>query len=533
MNTDQVLKYGALLLLLLVLLSIMGSPTGYNRPDKLITDVQLTSIIDPTVLKSMLKHRIKYIKRTATILDAVNSAIMSKVESLIDSATMDNMMILSLLVPGSGLGYIPIKPIKNASPQDTLLFQYEVGPDWYWLNMTFPGQGCGFLFQLTHVELLPRCLREKQYALGQTTLYQVSASVSINGKAYRNLPYTTGGTYAIINDTTFSFVDDGGLIKFSHSPGQMQLSFNLAMLTTDPNVQTSTLPPSGNVVVNCTINTNKPYYPQGPDGCAPCFGGVGTMYYCYSQLLGSGTISISTTTTPITVALNNGVGWMDHQWFGLAKDSVMSKLIVNAVSGGKSSGGFGRYMWIPLHISNDLQYLVTVIPMDTTITVKIGDSFDANWNSYQTSGITFTNKTSSNKAKVTIMNMTNFNGVDYPTVLKVDVNGSSYTVDGRAYGSSVIIDITGNDHWTQCADLLNDKGALIGTSFIEAMQFETQTNFTNAMWTAAGSKEMLGDWILKQRTMTSFVMSVLFLLVLGLLCLYLIARFGISLVKRD
>ena len=520
-DTHQLLKFSTLLLLLFLFLGTLSVTTGHKTPDKHVTNTQLTSITDLNTLKNMLKDRIKYVKKNKSFINPVNCNKIAKLESLLEQASFDNLIAISVFLPS--LGYIPIGPLDCkpvCNPRDSLLFQYEVGPGWYWICMTFPDQNSGFLFQLTHIDLLPRHLRKKKYNLGQSTLYQISTSVCIEGKAYRNPPYSTGGTYSIINDQTFSFVDTGNVISFSHAQGKMQVNFSLQMATTDPDTNINKYPSNGLVTVNCSIDTNKPYYPQGKQGCAPCIGGVGTMYFCYSQLLGSGSIAISSPAImipPSTLAISNGVGWMDHQWFGINSNSVLTKILLNALSGGSAGGGFGRYMWIPLHVSNDVQYLVTVIPIDPNIVVKVGDVFNTMWNKYSVQNITY-----SNKGKLTIMKTMPLNGVNYPCVVKIDdIEGQSYTVDGSDYGTSAIIDITGNDHLTQCANLLDSSGQIIGTSFIECMQFLPKVSFDDNTWKQAGSIELLGSWAAQQKNTSSFIISLLFLVAILILWIYL------------
>ncbi|MDQ3656908.1 MAG: carotenoid 1,2-hydratase, partial [Chloroflexota bacterium] len=65
--------------------------------------------------------------------------------------------------------------------------------------------------------------------------------------------------------------------------------------------------------VDITFSTGRDYLLQGTDGCAPCCGGIGTLYYSIPGMEvdpSASRISINDQ----EIALSSGLFWFDHQW---------------------------------------------------------------------------------------------------------------------------------------------------------------------------------------------------------------------------
>ena len=65
--------------------------------------------------------------------------------------------------------------------------------------------------------------------------------------------------------------------------------------------------------VDITFSSGRDYLLQGTDGCAPCCGGIGTLYYSIPGMVvdpAASRISINDE----EIALSSGTFWFDHQW---------------------------------------------------------------------------------------------------------------------------------------------------------------------------------------------------------------------------
>lgn len=514
-------SFAALLLLLsyiLLLSRAKSSPRVFPKNPALIAQ----SSSDINSLRSMIQQRVDYVNCRRSFLNPVNTNILTKIKGLVDTCSINNIPALMELLPGNMLGFLPLLPICKS--QNAVLFQFEQGRiGWYFGYLTFPDTNSSFFYELNRIELLPRSEREKYYALGQSTIYNVQIGVGINGNYYRNVYHTAGGTYAISDSETFNFATNDNTFTMTHAKQTdgtyvMTVGFSLPMEALDKDAGTIT-PMTGLF----TINSPIPISPDGKNYCQPCIAGAGTLYGSYTDLSGTGTVNIQSA-TPQTVSFTNGIGWMDHQWGGSEPNSVFGKLLWNIIGKGKTIHQLPPYVWINLHLP-DKQYMIWSFLSSAP---TLGQTLEANFNRYLSTGEDWFQS----GAKITSLTTVVFNDITFTTSWRIDIDGNTYTLDNQGFGTSIVTDINGVDHWVGCSRILDSSGKQIGTGFMEEDHFMNDEAYINQLWKQAGSGETnLSSWTDKQKDTFTWIGSItgcLILVLVLLLYLILTVRTGIT-----
>lgn len=490
-----------------------------------------TSLVGDTALRDLLKKRIKYVECRRSILTPVNSAVLNKLKPMVDSLTIMNIPSWLELLPGNKLGFLPLEPIECAD--SGILFQFEQGRlGWYWFYMTFPEQNASVMFYLNRVELLPPCVRKKQgLKLGQSTIYQVSAGVGVNGKWNRTSYYVNSGIYQIFDQGSFKFNTIDNMFVFSQAGTNMNLQINAPMTSIDDNTTHA-------VILNLSISTTKPMYFNGAfavgnsskdftpsRACVPCLFGDGSLYMSYTDLSGSGTLGIDSTST----SLANGVGWMDNQFGGSEYNSVLGKLLMNIFNRGAITTTLPKYVWINLHISSNLQYMIYTFP---TTNPKTGVTLSAVFNRYTPDN----NTVFFQKCNIEPTATAKYEGVDYVTKINVTLDGETYMLDTTPYGMQITIDINNAAHFDGCGNLYNAKNpsVRIGTGFMELQRLLGDDEFYSGLWSAAGIKDAssLINWYPKQKDTSAFVFALVVVIISLILTVFLFYKLGSNLAGK-
>ncbi len=213
----------------------------------------------------------------------------------------------------SSKGYKPIpakadfKIPEDEAPQ----WDYQLG--WHFIVGSCIGNNgkeYGVQFMFWQYALLPPDIA-KYFGLSDIENQFIELHLAISeagGKHHRSKPIGVAGTT--------------GLIDFSDKPFNYTLGMNkIASLSED-----STFPmrirgrgfdldpasPS-EIEVDITLTQTKGYLLQGKEGCDPCCGGVGTLYYSVPNLRVDPDRSVLRINKE-EVSLKNGKFWYDHQW---------------------------------------------------------------------------------------------------------------------------------------------------------------------------------------------------------------------------
>ena len=510
MYSDFALRAAGLALLtcFIVIITRQCRRTSIFPPNVSLVAQSTTNLDD---LKSMLYQRLKYVQSRSSLLTPINPAMLARVKGLIDNATINNIPALLELLPGNRLGFLPLVPLPG--PDKAILFKFEQGRiGWYFGYLTFADQNSSFFWQLNRIELLPRSEREKFYALGQSTIYNIALGVCVNGQFYRNSYYTAPGTYTIHNDIAFEFTTADGSFTMSHlqqADGNyaMAISFNQPMTALD----SGSGPLSTQVSGTFSITSSEPIAPDGKNYCQPCLWGDGTLYGSYTNLQGNGIVQLEgNTIQPVTQAFSNGIGWMDHQWGGSEPSSTFGKLAYNALAKGQTMKQLPRYLWLNLHLP-DKQYMVFAFPKDVP---EQGKGISAIYNKYTVNGQKFLQS----GANVVSHTTTSLNGTTYTTSWLITIEGELYILDGTSFGTAAIIDSNGADHWVGSAKLSDGNGNIVGTGFMEEAKFMDDSTFYNTLWKQAGSSGTnMASFTNSTRDTFTFVGSLISVLIIFIL----------------
>jgi hypothetical protein len=168
--------------------------------------------------------------------------------------------------------------------------------------------------------------------------------------------------------------------------------------------------------------------------------------------------------------VNNGIGWMDHQWGGSYLQPLYVRLIFNIQRLFSMRRYLGRYLWLNVHMP-DKHYLVYTFPPSR---VKKNDLFDkVTVNRYSASRDTEYNLWS----RLTVLETVSVDNVDYPVKYKLQIGEENYILDSKRFGNTVTLDPTGNLHWSGSALLYDEGVKRVGTAFFEANQLQDPTDF--------------------------------------------------------
>lgn len=127
-------------------------------------------------------------------------------------------------------------------------------------------------------------------------------------KHYRSIPIAIAGTTGLVgfDDDPFCYSMGKNTLKSLQNGSlfPLQLQSRGIDLGIDPPVE---------IEVDLTLSSVKDYLLQGHEGCWPCCGGVGTLYYSKPNLRvepGKSTLKLKGE----EVTLTGGKFWYDHQW---------------------------------------------------------------------------------------------------------------------------------------------------------------------------------------------------------------------------
>jgi hypothetical protein len=422
-------------------------------------------------------------------------------KAILDNASKGNLagtVLSCLLLPNTDVGNIAINPLQD-NPLSTTTFQFGQGSTgWYFLYGTFivdastnPPQVGNFFAYIFRVETIPDKLREQlKLAPGTSTYYNLVGGVGINGVWYKTPYIMTRGTYQVMTETTFNFtaldLPAGYAYSFS-SLATGQFSINVQWV--DP---VSNKP----VGFSAYLNSVRPPFYAGDKGCSPCVQGAGSLYWSYTQMTVDASLTIPGT-DPKTYS--NGTGWIDHEWLNTNIDGVSSNILANilAMFSG-ASRGLGEYLWINLHVTPNLQYMITALPK---IALSVDSEIPMTVNRYANT-TTWGLKGSLVVKKVKGILDPGLNvTVNFPTAYQIiipgkfggliggsDVLPEEYYIDTTPFGDNVTIDLNNNLHWDGSALLYDSTQKLIpgGSAFSEVNKVIDIANYNRNILSIIG-----------------------------------------------
>ncbi len=480
------------------------------------------------IVKKVGMDRIKLIKNESGLLQPYNEAAMQICESHVpDTKDYSQLALTYFLTPNNTIGSLPLS--KLATPEKTLLLQFEQGIlGWYWGYLTFEKPICNVMFYVIRMDVGNPELREKyNLPLGATTMYSLSVGVGHGPNTWQYSPHIiTDGVYQARSETEFVFTSAGdwGSLSFQGKEANFDLTFDIK----------SSFNKKQSFGCQCSLSQGSigPSF-NGPNGCLPCFGGAGSLYWSYTQLNASVQRLSINKKELLTAPITGGDGWIDRQWIRNGAMDPLFPRLVNNVAGliNTRSGTIGRYVWINLHLRNpEIQYMIIGM-VDEHLKITSDLTFDTKYQIYTDGKVL--NKFGQMKTLSTTTVKNSGKGVIvYPTKVSVDVeapDGSkkTYILDAAPYGDCVTIDFSGNLHWSGSASL-----SVPGTAFMEFNQFQNVEDYTDTIVDLAGLPEKTGPVFLKPLTFWQKLPSGLMLALIPAMFIALIVVVILGFVKK-
>jgi hypothetical protein len=452
--------------------------------------------------KTLFKQKVKYIKQNRTLLEPADDNLVN----IIQNKYLDNLdnldtirskirstIMASISIPGGTIGYHPMIPYTDTSKK--ICFQLEQGNiGWYWLYGTFPNKDC-FLYQLTRVDLLPTDLRERLgYKLGETTVYCVTLGIG-NGTDYYYGNVYFEGIFTIYNNVKFSIVSKDNQFVFSHDYNDMSIQCNMLLTNNKTNEQVKYNFSSQ------TKNNNIMSFNQ-LNGCYPCE--LNNSYQSYTNLYMNMNYSNEKGEKK---SVENGFGWMDHEWGGSETPNVLYKSILSILRNGKVYTGLPCYIWLNIRLSDNTQYMIFNLFKSPP---KKGDSVSCNINTYQSTVKFFTDQSSIN---VIIKDSIIFENTEYPVKYEIKIGNHTYLLDSTPFGNTIFRDFANTWHWGgSCYVYENAK--IVGTGFLEAQRFDGDIKCLNDNFESIGftSAENIGSIYYNTTNKSQLVFSYIIIL---------------------
>jgi predicted secreted hydrolase len=190
-------------------------------------------------------------------------------------------------------------------------FRYQVG--WHFIVGSCNGRNdkeYGVEVVFWQYALLPPPIA-KHFGLSdlENQIMELQLAVSEAGdRHYQAKPVVVAGTTGLVDfvDDPFTYRIGKNVIRSLQKGGlfPLQLQAKGADLGADPPVE---------MQVDLTFSSAKKPFLEGKNGCAPCCGGVGTLYYSIPNLKLNPAKS-NLRLKDEKVALTRGKFWFDHQW---------------------------------------------------------------------------------------------------------------------------------------------------------------------------------------------------------------------------
>ncbi len=215
---------------------------------------------------------------------------------------------------------------------------------------------------------------------------------------------------------------------------------------------------AGAVGVHAQLKAVKAAVYEGPGGCMPCVGGLGSLYWSYTNMQdvatlgGAGGKQLS------------GVGWFDHEWLASGRlDGVLLRLLVNLENFIATPFPLRWiWIWLTLQLRNGTEYMIS-----STLKAlpSAGKSYPLEVVKIDQDG----KPTYGLKGSALVQTMTQVGAQSFPTQYALSIEGVTYTLKA-CFGNGIVHLPQGAANWDAPGDVLDASGAVIGVGFMEANQ---------------------------------------------------------------
>jgi predicted secreted hydrolase len=260
----------------------------------------------------------------------------------------------------SSKGYkpIPAKADFTIPEDDAPQFDYQLG--WHFIVgscIGSNGKEYGVQFMFWQYSLLPPEIA-KHFGLSdlENQIVELHLAVSeAGGKHYRSKPILVAGTTGLIDfsDKPFNYTMGKNIIRSLNEDSTFPMQIKGWGLDLDPDSPSE-------IEVNITLTQTKDYLLQGKNGCDPCCGGVGTLYYSVPNLRVDPKKSILRINDE-NVSLNSGKFWYDHQWCNGMLPGGNPRVKVLRVANNMNKKPAGGWDWFMAQFKGDRELTMASI----------------------------------------------------------------------------------------------------------------------------------------------------------------------------
>ena len=363
----------------------------------------------------------------------------SKLEELSKKATSyQELACLSLYRPPQiSLNFSGVKPLTS-SPQSHLCFNYDFSPvGWYFLY----GHSKSYRFTLMifHINI--------DASLRNNCIYSIVGGYTKDDATWTPLPPSSGpGEYNCSGqNSAFTYSNDGISITFNTTETKMEgmIGYNNDKLTFSFD------------------NLGYAYYNASNGGCDPCFGGLGSSYWSYTNI--DATISVNTNGS------EKGKGWFDHQIVSPGIPHGFLLQFLYGLSFSLKAPSPLKWLWLTIQLDdNDIQYMVSIKGLkQSQLPLKVNDKFKT-LKAHKYSKGSAEYNIDANVVVLEVANVTFQNSlVTYPTKYQIELDG--ITVILQSFGTQDIVNMpSGGINWEGPGKVTDTNGNIIGKGFLEA-----------------------------------------------------------------
>lgn len=260
----------------------------------------------------------------------------------------------------SSKGYhpIPAKADFKLPDDDAPQFDYQLG--WHFIVGSCIGDNgkeYGVQFMFWQYALLPPDIA-KHFGLSdiENQILELHLAVSeAGGEHHRSQPILVAGTTGLIDfsDKPFDYTFGKNKIKALKKDSTFPMQIKGWGIDSNPDSPAE-------IEVDITLTQNKDYLLQGKEGCDPCCGGVGTLYYSVPNIRVDPDKSILRINEE-EVSLKSGKFWYDHQWCNGMLPGGNPRVKVLRAANNMSEKPPGGWDWFMAQFKDDRELTMAAI----------------------------------------------------------------------------------------------------------------------------------------------------------------------------
>jgi CrtC N-terminal lipocalin domain len=375
---------------------------------------------------------------------------------------------------------------------------------WYYVVGTALGSNgrhYGILLMMLSTALLPPPIAAS-LSLTPTENMTTQLQLAVNeegGAHYQVRPTIVGGTTGLLEfkPDLFYSVMGKNRMESVHKDGRF---FPMQMRAKGWDY--STAPPTP-IKINITFSSGSNYLREGNNGCEPCCGRIGTLYYSIPRMVLDGARS-TLDLNGRKIRLKSGVFWLDHQW----GTSGNPKVDVLRAAGNTQPPGVGGWDFFPVDFTGDRELVVLALhsaafknyygqtgpnppgPEPMTVTVH-GKYVDENDHFTQVKGTLSVTKwvrstSTPDPAQFPVSHVWYPDQWEFSFGKTLPPDISKFTMKPLTNGDSTLYFANGTQYQEAPVQIINSQGDKVGTGYAEGTDYSLVPVVTSNQLQIAG-----------------------------------------------